>query len=294
MICRPVRLLLVVLYFVAWLPLSPTHAEEPKPVPLAWQMGPTEAALGDQAKLTLPKGYRFLGAEETQRVLREMGNFPSGAELGLIASATPGEKWFMVIRYIDAGYVKDDDAANWNADELLASIKEGTEEDNKRRQAQGHPPLVIRGWEEPPRYDKAANKVVWAIAAQEEDQVGVNYNTMALGRQGYLSMNMVGSLEELPMLKPHANQLLANVAFVEGKRYGDFNSATDKVAAVGLTALIAGAAIKSGLLAKLWAFIVPLLLAGKKLLVLLVLVVGGLIRKYFLKKKPEQPEGLST
>lgn len=223
-----------------------------------------------------------------------MGNFPSGAELGLIASATPGEKWFMVIRYIDAGYVKDDDAANWNADELLASIKEGTEEDNKRRQAQGHPPLVIRGWEEPPRYDKAANKVVWAIAAQEEDQVGVNYNTMALGRQGYLSMNMVGSLEELPMLKPHANQLLANVAFVEGKRYGDFNSATDKVAAVGLTALIAGAAIKSGLLAKLWAFIVPLLLAGKKLLVLLVLVVGGLIRKYFLKKKPEQPEGLST
>ncbi|MFO0766954.1 MAG: DUF1499 domain-containing protein [Nitrospiraceae bacterium] len=50
MICRPVRLLLVVLYFVAWLPLSPTHAEEPKPVPLAWQMGPTEAALGDQAE----------------------------------------------------------------------------------------------------------------------------------------------------------------------------------------------------------------------------------------------------
>ncbi len=294
MIRRRIGLLLVSLGLIAGLPVSPTLADEPKPLPWTWQMGPTEALLGDQATLSLPNGYRFLGPEETQRLLREMGNFPSGAELGLITSATPGEQWFMVIRYLDAGYVKDDDAANWNADELLASIREGTEEDNKRREAQGHPPLVIRGWEEPPRYDKTANKVVWAIAAQEQEQVGVNYNTMALGRQGYLSMNMVGSLEELPKLKPHVDTLLASVAFVEGKRYSDFNSSTDKVAAVGLTALIAGAAVKSGLLAKLWAFIVPLLLAGKKLLVFLVLVAGGLIRKYFLKKRPEQPERMST
>jgi len=294
MIRRRIGLLLVSLGLIAGLPVSPTLADEPKPLPWTWQMGPTEALLGDQATLSLPNGYRFLGPEETQRLLREMGNFPSGAELGLITSATPGEQWFMVIRYLDAGYVKDDDAANWNADELLASISEGTEEDNKRREAQGHPPLVIRGWEEPPRYDKAANKVVWAIAAQEQEQVGVNYNTMALGRQGYLNMNMVGSLEELPKLKPHVDTLLASVAFVEGKRYSDFNSSTDKVAAVGLTALIAGAAVKSGLLAKLWAFIVPLLLAGKKLLVFLVLVAGGLIRKYFLKKRPEQPERMST
>lgn len=294
MIRRRIGLLLVSLGLIAGLPVSPTLADEPKPLPWTWQMGPTEALLGDQATLSLPNGYRFLGPEETQRLLREMGNFPSGAELGLITSATPGEQWFMVIRYLDAGYVKDDDAANWNADELLASISEGTEEDNKRREAQGHPPLVIRGWEEPPRYDKTANKVVWAIAAQEQEQVGVNYNTMALGRQGYLNMNMVGSLEELPKLKPHVDTLLASVAFVEGKRYSDFNSSTDKVAAVGLTALIAGAAVKSGLLAKLWAFIVPLLLAGKKLLVFLVLVAGGLIRKYFLKKRPEQPERMST
>ncbi len=135
--------------------------------------------------------------------------------------------------------------------------------------------------------------VVWAISAQErESSVGVNYNTLALGRQGYLSMNMVGSLEQLPMLKPHVSQLLANVEFVEGKRYTDFNSTTDKVAAVGLSALIAGAAIKSGLLAKLWAFIIPLVVAGKKLLMLLVIALGGLAAKYLKKKpQPEQPGG---
>ncbi len=272
--------------------LSAVAQESAQPA-LAWQVGPTEAKLGDQALLKLPQGYRFLGAQETQALLKQMGNFPSGSELGLITATGEGEQWFMVVRYIDAGYVKDDEAANWDADALMTSIKEGTDEDNKTRQAQGFPPLIIRGWEEKPHYDKAANKVVWAISAQErESSVGVNYNTLALGRQGYLSMNMVGSLEQLPLLKPHVSQLLANVEFVEGKRYADFNSTTDKVAAVGLSALIAGAAIKSGLLAKLWAFIIPLLLAGKKLLMLLVIALGGLAAKY-LKKKPqaEQPGG---
>lgn len=287
-----VRLVAVVVLAVCAWSLS-ALADEPKPAALPWQVGPGEAKLGDQALLKLPKGYRFLGAQETQRLLKQMGNFPSGSELGLITATDEGEQWFMVVRYIDAGYVKDDEAANWDADALMASIKEGTDEDNKTREAQGFPPLVIRGWEEKPHYDKTANKVVWAISAQErESAVGVNYNTLALGRQGYLSMNMVGSLEQLPLLKPHVSLLLANVEFVEGKRYADFDSTTDKVAAVGLSALIAGAAIKSGLLAKLWGFIIPLVIAGKKVLMLLVIAIAGLAAKYF-KKKPhvDQPGG---
>ena len=293
MIRRHIGLLLVVLGLVVGFPASSALADEPQQRALPWLVGPAEAKLGDQALLKLPTGYRFLGAQETQQLLKQMGNFPSGSELGLITATGEGEQWFMVVRYIDAGYVKDDEAANWDADALMTSIKEGTEEDNKTRQAQGFPPLIIRGWEEKPHYDKTANKVVWAISAQErESAVGVNYNTLALGRQGYLSMNMVGALEQLPMLKPHVGLLLSNVEFIEGKRYADFDSTTDKVAAVGLSALIAGAAIKSGLLAKLWGFIIPLVIAGKKLLMLLVIALGGLAAKY-LKKKPqaEQPGG---
>lgn len=291
MIRRHIGLLLVLLGLVTGSPVSPSLADEGKPA-LPWIMGPTDAKLGDQALLKVPSGYQFLGAQETQHLLKQMGNFPSGSELGLITATGEGEEWFMVVRYIDAGYVKDDEAANWDADALMAAIKEGTDEDNRRRQAQGFPPLVIRGWEEKPHYDKAANKVVWAISAQERESVGVNYNTLALGRQGYLSMNMVGSLEQLAVLKPHVSRLLANVEFVEGKRYTDFNSTTDKVAAVGLSALIAGAAVKSGLLAKLWAFIIPLVMAGKKLLMLAVIALGGLAAKYFNKKpRPERAGG---
>jgi uncharacterized membrane-anchored protein len=266
------------------------RADEP-PKPFAWVKGPTEARLGEQAMLTLPEGYAFLGPEEAQRFLQAGGNFPSGAELGIVAPATKDEEWFVVILFVEAGYVSDEDADHWDAEEMLASIKEGTEEANRKRKDRGGEPLIIRGWEEKPHYDKASHKVVWAISAQEKDWIGVNYNTLTLGRHGYLSMNMVGSLDELAKLKPHTATLLTNLNFIEGKRYADFNSATDKVAAVGLGALIAGAAIKSGLLAKLWAFIVPLLILGKKLILLLVLTIAGFLARLFLKKRaPSTPQ----
>jgi uncharacterized membrane-anchored protein len=276
-------LLLITVFF-----LSQAARAEDTPRQLSWTIGPREVKLSDQATLRLPQGYRFLGPQDTQIVLKRMGNVPSGSELGLIASAGK-ESWFVVVQYFDSGYVKDDDAANWNADELLASIKEGTENDNKRREAQGFPPLILRGWEDKPHYDAQAHKVVWAISIQGKEGDGVNYNTLALGRYGYMSMNMVGNLHDLPQLKPHTQTLLTNLNFVEGKRYADFNSATDKVAAVGLAALIAGAAFKSGILAKLWAFVIPLMIAGKKLIIFLVIAIGAFLAKLFKKKQSPAP-----
>jgi uncharacterized membrane-anchored protein len=212
-----------------------------------------------------------------------MGNFPSGQELGLVAASKRESHWFVIIRFEDAGFVPDDDAANWDAEEMLASIKEGTEEANTKRQEMGFPPLTVRGWEEKPHYDKANNKVVWAISADDRDGTSVNYNTLALGRHGYISMNLVADLNDLPALKPHAATLLSNLNFVIGKRYADFDRATDKVAAVGLTALVAGAAFKSGLLAKLLVLIV----AFKK--VLLIAAAGGAAWMWRLMKGRSSP-----
>jgi uncharacterized membrane-anchored protein len=208
-----------------------------------------------------------------------MGNFPSGTELGLVTAGSGESKWFVVIRFIDAGYVQDDEAADWDAEEMLASIKEGTEEANAKRREMGMAPLTVRGWEEKPHYDKATNKVVWAIAADDGHGTTVNYNTLALGRQGYMSMNLVADLNQLPSLKPHAVSLLSNLNFVQGKRYTDFNSTTDKVAAVGLAALVAGAAFKSGLFAKLLVLVIAfkkvLLLAGAGVVAWVWKVVKG-------------------
>jgi uncharacterized membrane-anchored protein len=266
------------------LAVSVNAQEQATPEPTyAWQPGPLEAKLGDQATLKLSEEYRFLSPQETQRILKDMGNFPSGQELGLVAASKRESHWFVIIRFEDAGFVPDDDAANWDADEMLASIKEGTEEANTKRQEMGFPPLTVRGWEEKPHYDKANNKVVWAISADDRDGTSVNYNTLALGRHGYISMNLVADLNDLPALKPHAATLLSNLNFVTGKRYADFDSATDKVAAVGLAALVAGAAFKSGLLAKLLVLIV----AFKK--VLLIAAAGGAAWMWRLMKGRSSP-----
>ncbi len=263
-----------------WGVAVPSYAEPTAPS-YAWQEGPAEVTLGEQAVLKLPTGYSYLGQKDTQRALKDMGNFPSGSELALVTAAGNQAQWFVVIRFIDAGYVADDDAADWDADAMLASIKEGTEAANDKRKEMGISPITVRGWEEKPRYDKRSNKVVWAISSQEQTGVGVNYNTLALGRHGYMSMNMVGPLEDLAQLKPHTEVLLTNLNFVDGKRYADFDSTTDKVAAVGLAALIAGAAFKSGLLAKLLLLVV----AFKKVIIIGIIGLAALLTKIF-KKKP--------
>lgn len=257
---------------------EPSPSAPPAPS-YAWQEGPMEAALGEQATLTVPQGYAFLSQGDAQRLLSDMGNFPSGQELGIVAGTGEGDRWFVVLRFVDAGYVEDHDANDWNADEMLASIQEGTEAANVKRRERGIEPLIIKGWEEKPHYDKANNKVVWAIVAEGKGGGVVNYNTLALGRQGYISMNVVGDLNELAALKPHASRLLANLNFVQGKRYVDFDRTTDKVAAVGLAALVAGAAVKSGLLAKLLLMVVAfkkvLLLAGAGLIGWIYKLVKG-------------------
>jgi len=267
-----------------WLWSTLALAEEQPPPPFAWQTTPQEITLGTQATLSLPVGYQFLRQQEAIRLLRTMGNVPSGNELAIVASTEEDNNWFVVVRFVDAGYVKDDDADNWKADEMMTAIREETNEDNRARQQTGVPPLTVRGWEEPPRYDKTGNKVVWAISAQSGQDVVVNYNTLALGREGYMSMNMVGDLAHLEALKPHTNLLLSHLNFVNGKKYADFNNATDKVAAVGLSALIAGAAFKSGLLAKMWVLLVPFLIALKKVLVFLVIGIGGWVIRLWKKR----------
>jgi uncharacterized membrane-anchored protein len=52
------------------------------------------------------------------------------------------------------------------------------------------------------------------------------------------------------------------VNFNEGKRYGDFNSSTDKIAEYGLAALVGGMALKKlGLFAVLLKFAKPIIVA---------------------------------
>lgn len=114
--------------------------------------GPADIPLAAQATLKLPEGYGFIPAAETRRLLEAMGNMTSDRMQGMIMPHDENANWFMVVSYEDAGYIKDDDAKNWDADELLSSIREGTEAANEERRARSIPEMEVVGWIERPQY----------------------------------------------------------------------------------------------------------------------------------------------
>jgi uncharacterized membrane-anchored protein len=245
----------------------------------AMQRGPAQIELRDQARLDLPEGYGFVPTKEGAAVMDMLGNQTDGRFVGLIFPN--GEAgWFVTIDYEPSGYIKDDDAKEWDADELLASLKEGTEAANEHRREIGVEEIEVTRWVEKPAYDAQTHRLVWSAEArlksgQDEDPT-VNYNTYVLGREGYISLNLITSASTVEADKPAAHQLLAAVNFNDGKRYGDFNASTDKVAAYGLAALVGGmAAKKLGLLAVIGAFLAKF---AKVLIVGVVALGAGLMK----------------
>lgn len=219
-------------------------------------VGPAVVALKDQARLALPAARLWVPQPVAGDILRAMGNRPGANLLGLVYPTDDGDEWIIVAEYEPAGYVKDDDARDWNADDLLQSLKDGTHAANDERRQRGFPEIEVTGWAERPAYDAATHRLVWAALASDGSQPDaptiVNYNTYALGREGFVSLNLLTDSARLPVDKLQARDLLGRLEFVDGKRYADFDSKTDHVAEYGLAALVAGiAAKKLGLLALL-------------------------------------------
>lgn len=247
--------------------------------------GPQRIPLGDQVTLNLPADYTYVPRKEGAALMHAIGNQTDENFLGLIFGESL-EGGFVSIRFDPAGYIRDDDARDWNADELLQNLKEGTEAANEDRRARGIPEFVVSGWVEKPGYDPASHRLVWSASLRDKQPVagavaGVNYNTYLLGRDGYVSMNLITDQNHVEALKPAARQLLAALDFNPGKRYADFNASTDKVAAYGLAALVGGVALKKlGLLATLGVF------AAKfwKLGVLVVIGAGSALRRLASRK----------
>lgn len=248
--------------------------------------GPTDIALNNQATLKLPDGYSFVPQPQADQLLKAMGNGTDSSRLGIIFP--PQGNSFVIPRYINSGYIKDDEAKDWKADELLDSLKKGTEETNKERIARGIPEMEIVGWTQKPTYDQKAHRLIWALESKDKGNAtgehGANYNTYVLGREGYLSMNLVSGFKNLSENKPWVENLLAHTSFNEGKTYADFNSSTDKVAEYGIAALVTGVVAK-----KLGLFAIIAAFAAKFAKVIAVAAFGlfAVIGKIFKRNKAQ-------
>lgn len=250
---------------------------------------------GAQATLTIADGYSFLPAKDAQRVLTQAwGNPPDESVLGMIIPSTDAhsvlhaKNWAVVITFVDEGYVSDGDAAKIDYNDMLKDLQKATREENPARLKEGYPAIELLGWAEPPHYDAASHKLYWARDLQFKKADGsdnghtLNYAIRVLGRKGYLSLNAIAPIDQLAQVRADMPNVVEMAEFDSGERYADYNASTDKTAAYGIAALVAGGiAAKAGLFAKLGV----MLLAFKKFILLGVAAVTGAIGKLFKRKQ---------
>ena len=146
-----------------------TTADEPK-MQIDWVDGPITARLGDIAEIKVPAGYRFTGKEGTRKFLELTHNPPSNSELGTIIPITSEDTeskdsgfWFVIFEFNDVGYVKDDERDKLDANALLQSIKDSTENANEERAKRGWSAYHLTSWYKPPFYDVATKDLTWAM-----------------------------------------------------------------------------------------------------------------------------------
>ncbi|MGD9505398.1 MAG: DUF2167 domain-containing protein [Syntrophobacteraceae bacterium] len=247
---------------------------------------------GGMATLDLPDSFRYLDPKDTERVLVQAWGNPDGSgTLGMLFPADMNpftqDGWGVVITYEEDGHVSDADADSINYDDLLKDMQKGSAENNKERQEQGYQTVDLVGWAAKPYYDKTQHKMYWAKELQfgGDSHHTLNYNIRVLGRKGVLVLNAVSGMDQLGVVEQEMGKVIAFTDFNNGYRYADYDSSTDKEAAYGLAALVAGGvAAKAGLFTKLFA----LLLAGKKLLIAGAIVGASFLTRLFKKKKESE------
>jgi len=250
---------------------------------LAYQTGKVQLS-GGMATITLPPSFRFLGQQDSRKLLVAWGNPPEAGE-GVLGMLVPSDSsplsedgWAIVVTYDEDGYVNDEDAKTLNYDKVLSQMQEETVENNEARQKEGFEPITLVGWAEPPHYDAQSHKLYWAKELKFGSSTNhtLNYSIRILGRRGVLVLNAVSSIGQLATVKKGTPDVLAAVEFNDGHRYADYLPGTDKAAAYGIGGLILGAtAAKAGFFKLIWVA----LLASKKLIFAGLVAAGAAIKK---------------
>src|SRR5436309_13869394 len=229
---------------------------------IPWAKGPTKGALGAEATIAVPASCLFTGMNGVKAFLEATQNNASGNERGVLLYPANGtnDTWFVLFAYDKSGYVRDDEGASLDADAILESVRRGTEEGNRERKRRGWGTLTVEGWATKPFYDRATNNLTWAITAHDnEGGRTVNHSVRLLRRGGVMHADLVTTPEQLAALVPTFNTMIGGYTYSAGYKYAEWRSG-DKVAAYGLTALVAGGAgvapVKPGLPGKFWTLVV--------------------------------------
>jgi uncharacterized membrane-anchored protein len=256
---------------------SPASAAESKASPaLKFVLGPAKGQLDTVGQIDVPEGYVFLDAKSTRAMRKAQQQPLSGNEVGWLEPTN--ETWAVLFEFDPIGYVKDEEKDKLNADKILDSIKRGTAEANKERQRAGLPAIEVVGWEIPPKYDPETHNLEWAIRGAIRGRPLLNYNTRLLGRKGVMEVVLIIEPDQLTESLPTFRKLLAGYSFQNGQTYAEYRSG-DKVAKVGLAALIAGGAAVGAAKLGLFAWLAVFFKKAGKAIIVGIIAVAAFFRK---------------
>lgn len=240
--------------------------------------GPATASLGGVAKIDVPQGYSFIDGPTLRKLMEAMGQ---PEREGLMGSMGPtNADWSVMFYYDDSGYIKDAEKEKLDADKLLQSYRDGTEEANKHRKNSGIPPIHVTGWEVPPRYNPETHNLEWAIRGNCEGEDILNYDTRLLGRKGVMSVKLIVAPKEFASTLPAFTNLMASYKFNTGESYAEYKPG-DKIAKYGLGALVVGGAAVGAAKLGLFTWVALFFKKAWKLVVVAVVAVASFFKKIF-------------
>lgn len=245
------------------------------------------------ATIHVPQGYMYLDKKQTQHLISDFwNNLQDDDILGCLAIDTAHlfmeiETAFLI--YFDkCGYVKDDDANSIDYDDMLEGMQKSAKENSQMRIENGLDGYDLVGWAERPYYDKDLKVLHWAKQLRfynDEDTSNIlNYDIRVLGKDGYMILQAVSDMEELPNIKAASNQIISSIQFDEGYTYNDFDPTKDKIAEWTIGGLIAGNILaKAGIFTKLGI----LLAKFWKIILVAIVAIGAFFKKIFGKKEDD-------
>ncbi|MBS1533496.1 MAG: DUF2167 domain-containing protein [Bacteroidetes bacterium] len=249
---------------------------------------------GGVGKIVIPNGFKYLDAQQAERILVDLWGNPKSENmtLGMILPEKTGalteDSYVFNIQYDEIGYVKDDDADDIDYDDLLEEMKKEAETENEARKKEGYEAITIVGWAAKPFYDKDRKILHWAkeIKFGNQPVSTLNYNIRILGRKGVLVLNAIATKAELKLVQRDIQKVLNIVQFNDGYQYDDFDESVDSVAAWTIGGLVAGKVLaKVGFFAILAKF-------GKVIVLALLGFFGAFKKKIqsFFSKDKGEPE----
>lgn len=272
--------LVFALLFLFPFALSAQNSAQDELRKLAWQTGPTEGRIGAQATIKVPQGYVFLDEKNTSRFLQLAGNPPRD---GHYLFAPEDLDWFAVFSFDSTGYVKDDEKID--PGELLKSLKDSDAPANEERKRLGLSPLYTVGWEVPPHYDTDTKRLEWGLRLKSEgERFTVNYTSRLLGRTGVMSAILVADPQTLTKDTQAFKAGLKEFSYVAGERYSEFKPG-DRVAEIGLAALVLGGAAAVATKKGFWAAIVAFFAAFWKIIIGIGVAALAWLGSMFKKKQ---------